>query len=389
MDGGVWRSPVAHTPGGRGVAGSNPATPTILFYSPLSDLPRRHGGNPRYDSCMTETRSRSIENWLIFMILLVAAMIVVGGATRLTNSGLSITEWAPIRGALPPLSTEAWLAEFEKYKQIPEFEAEHPDMDLAGFKFIYFWEWSHRQLGRFIGLAFLLPYLWFFAKGKLTQGHRWKFFVVACLIGLQGGIGWWMVYSGLQGDRVDVSQYRLAIHLGMAFIILGVLYWLYKNQRAEWEIAKYQYGRGRTVLLAGLVFLQIIGGAFMAGTHSGRTYNEWPLMDGDFIPQGYAVQSPIWRNIFENPAAIQFNHRTLAYIVLAVALWVWVSFRKNKTIRPAMMVFGGLLLWQVLLGIWTLLSVAPLNLSLLHQFSSILVFLAVMGVVWRSRSTVK
>ena len=323
------------------------------------------------------------------MIILVAAMIVVGGATRLTNSGLSITEWAPIRGMLPPLSTEAWLAEFEKYKLIPEFEAEHPDMDLAGFKFIYFWEWSHRQLGRFIGLAFVLPYLWFLSRKKLAQGHRWKFFSVACLIGLQGAIGWWMVHSGLQEGMVNVSQYRLATHLGMAFIILGVLYWLYKHQCANWDVAKYQYGRGRTVLLAALVYLQVIGGAFMAGTHSGLTYNEWPMMDGDFIPQGYGVQSPVWRNIFENPAAIQFNHRTLAYILLGVALWVGISFRRRKSVQRAMVVFGGLLLWQVGLGIWTLLSIAPLNLSLLHQFSSIFVFLAAIGVVWHSRYTVK
>ena len=338
---------------------------------------------------MTETRSRSVELWLIFMIVLVAAMIVVGGATRLTNSGLSITEWAPIRGALPPLSAEAWVAEFEKYKLIPEFEAEHPDMDLAGFKFIYFWEWGHRQLGRFIGLAFTLPFFWFLVRGKLTIGHRWKFFSVAILIGLQGVVGWWMVYSGLQEGMVNVSQYRLATHLGVAFIILGVLYWLFKRQRAGWDRARYQHGRGRALLLAGLVYLQIIGGAFMAGTHSGRTYNEWPLMDGDFFPEGYAVQSPFWRNIFENPAAIQFNHRTLAYAVLVVALWLGWSLRRSKSVKPAMVVFGGLLVWQVCLGIWTLLSAAPLNLSLLHQFTSIFVFLAAIGVVWRSRYTVK
>ncbi len=323
------------------------------------------------------------------MMALVATMIVVGGTTRLTNSGLSITEWAPIRGALPPLSTEAWFAEFEKYKLIPEFEAEHPDMDLAGFKFIYFWEWGHRQLGRFIGLAYTLPLFFFLARGRFAKGNRRKFFGIALLIGLQGAIGWWMVHSGLQEGMVNVSQYRLATHLGVAFIILGVLFWLYKRQRSGWDTAPALFGRGRTLVLAGLVYTQIIGGAFMAGTHSGHTYNEWPLMDGDFVPQGYAIQSPLWRNIFENPAAIQFNHRTLAYILLGVALWVGWSLRKDTRIRPALGVFFGLLIWQVGLGVWTLLSVAPLNLSLLHQFSSILVFLAAMGVVWRSRYTVK
>jgi len=352
-------------------------------------MPRRLSQSLRYIWPMINSRQKSVEIWLLFMILLVMAMIVVGGATRLTNSGLSITEWAPIRGALPPLSTEAWLVEFEKYKRIPEFEAEHPDMDLAGFKFIYFWEWGHRQLGRFIGLAYTLPLFWFLFRGKLTRGHRWKFFAVALLIGLQGAIGWWMVHSGLQEGMVNVSQYRLATHLGVAFIILAVLYWLFKRQSSNWERAIYQIGRGRCLLLAGLVYVQIIGGAFMAGTHSGRAYNEWPLMDGDFIPQGYAVQSPFWRNLFENPAAIQFNHRTLAYVLLAVAIWVAWSFRNTQKIRGSILILSLLLLWQVGLGIWTLLSIAPLNLSLLHQFSSILVFLASIAVVWRSRNAVK
>jgi len=323
------------------------------------------------------------------MIFLVAAIVVVGGATRLTNSGLSITEWAPIRGMLPPLSSEAWLSEFEKYKRIPEFAAEHPDMDLAGFKFIYFWEWGHRQLGRLIGFVFVVPCLWFLARGKLPIGHRWKFFSVALLIGLQGGVGWWMVHSGLQEGRVDVSQYRLATHLGMAFIILGALYWLYKRQSSVWDEAAFQHGRGSTILLAGLVYLQIIAGAFMAGTHSGKAYNEWPLMDGSFVPDGYAAQTPFWRNLFENTAAIQFNHRTLAYVLLIVTIWVSYKFRKSKSVHPATVVFILALIWQVGLGIWTLLSAAPLNLSLLHQFSSIIVFLAAMGVVWRSRYTVK
>lgn len=337
---------------------------------------------------MISYRTKSVEYWLLLMIILVGAIIVVGGVTRLTNSGLSITEWAPIRGILPPLSSEAWLAEFEKYKLISEFEAEHPDMDLAGFKFIYFWEWSHRQLGRLIGLVFVLPFFWFLSRGKLAVGHRWKFFGVAVLIGLQGAIGWWMVHSGLQEGMVNVSQYRLATHLGMAFIILGVLYWLFKRQTTGWDRANFQHGRGRTKLLAGLVYVQIIAGAFMAGTHAGRAYNEWPLMDGDFVPAGYGAQVPFWRNLFENTSAIQFNHRTLAYVLAIVAIWVAVSFRRSKSVHPAMVVFGGLLTWQIGLGVWTLLAIAPLNLSLLHQFSSIFVFIASLGVVWRSRYTV-
>ena len=172
--------------------------------------------------------SRAISWWLLITLIMVAAMIVLGGATRLTNSGLSITEWKPITGALPPLSHEAWLNEFEKYKQIPEFEAEHPDMTLAGFEFIYFMEWSHRQLGRFIGLVYTLPFIYFLLRGKL-KGQVLKYFAIVLLIGLQGAIGWWMVHSGLSNERVDVSQYRLAVHLGAAFIILGLLFWFWRD----------------------------------------------------------------------------------------------------------------------------------------------------------------
>jgi len=276
---------------------------------------------------MTRGRIKSVEYWLAFMVLLIASMIVIGGATRLTNSGLSITEWAPIRGVLPPLSHEAWLAEFEKYKLIPEFEAEHPDMDLAGFKFIYFWEW--------------------------------------------------------------VSQYRLATHLGMAFVILAAIFWLWERARSGWLPMENTFALKRSSLLAGLIYLQIIAGAFMAGTHSGRSYNEWPLMDGDFIPEGYGVMSPFVRNMFENSAAIQFNHRVLAYLILGFALWVVWSVRRQPLMRRSALVLLVILLWQVGLGIWTLLMVAPLNLSLLHQFSSILLFLAALNLVWRSRNTVK
>ncbi len=330
---------------------------------------------------------KAVTLWLLSMMGLVALMIVIGGATRLTNSGLSITEWAPIRGALPPLSDAAWLSEFEKYKQIPEFSAEHPDMELGGFKFIYFWEWSHRQLGRIIGLAYALPFFIFLFRGKLPKGHSLKYFAIMGLIGLQGAIGWWMVHSGLQEGMVDVSQYRLATHLGLAFIILGACYWLMK--RTQQNFAPQDAGRNftkRTAILAALIYLQIIAGAFVAGTKSGKTYNEWPLMDGDIIPAGYLIQNPAWRNIFENAAAIQFNHRTLAYIILALAIWIFISAKSRAPhLRGITGGVLGIIVWQVVLGIWTLLAVAPLTLSLLHQFSSILVFISAMGMAWIAR----
>ncbi len=321
--------------------------------------------------------------WLGFMVLLVIAMIVIGGATRLTNSGLSITEWMPIRGALPPLSEEAWIAEFEKYKQIPEFEAEHPGMDLNGFRFIYFWEWAHRQLGRIIGLAFAIPLLILTISRRIPGGRGLTFFAVLLLIGIQGAIGWWMVHSGLQDGMVAVSQYRLATHLGMAFIILGFLLWLFFESLREW---RRETGRGEGWLppiFLLLVYVQIIAGAFVAGTNSGKTYNSWPLMDGRFIPSGYWFQSPWWRNLFENAAAIQFNHRMLAYALLGLFVALAFTYRRNAMLRTPIIFLALLLCWQIGLGIWTLLAVAPLNLALLHQFSSVLVFISTMWLVSR------
>ena len=328
--------------------------------------------------------SRAISLWLLVTLIMVMAMIVLGGATRLTNSGLSITEWKPITGALPPLSHEAWLAEFEKYKQIPEFEAEHPDMTLVGFEFIYFMEWSHRQLGRFIGLIYTIPFFLFLLKGRL-KGQALKYFSIVLLIGVQGAIGWWMVYSGLSDDRVDVSQYRLATHLGVAFIILGLLFWFWRDSVEGYVDISPSKLTKKTKVLAGLIYLQIIAGAFVAGTHSGKTYNTWPLIDGGFVPSGYFVQSPMWRNIFENSAAIQFNHRLLAYIIVAAVIWVALSAKQVKALKRPLLTLTLLVVWQIILGIWTLLSIAPLNLSLLHQFSSILVFLAALWL-WRDAS---
>ncbi|WP_298912735.1 COX15/CtaA family protein [uncultured Algimonas sp.] len=323
--------------------------------------------------------------WLGFMIALVVAMIVIGGATRLTNSGLSITEWAPISGALPPLSQEAWIAEFERYKQIPEFEAEHPGMDLNGFRFIYFWEWAHRQLGRIIGMAFAVPFLILLVSKRLPRGRGLHLFAVLLLIGLQGAIGWWMVYSGLQDGMVSVSQYRLATHLGMAFVILGLLIWLFMDGRRGWRPVVGRRAGWLAPLFLGLVFLQIIAGAFVAGTGSGKTFNSWPLMDGRLIPSGYWFQQPVWRNLFENAAAIQFNHRMLAYLLLGVFAVLAFRLLRKPSMQLPVIVLGALLIWQVALGIWTLLAVAPLNLSLLHQFSSILVFIASVWMLYRRK----
>ena len=322
--------------------------------------------------------SHSVTLWLLFMVLLVAGMIILGGATRLTNAGLSITEWRPVSGALPPLSAEAWESEFDKYKLIPEFLAENPDMDMKGFKFIYFMEWSHRQLGRLIGLAYLIPMLLFMMSGRIAKGRRGRFIAILLLIGVQGAIGWWMVASGLINDRVDVSQYRLATHLGVAFVILGLLYWTWRDQAREWRDSDPSaFFQKRTAVLAFLVFIQIVAGAFVAGTHAGYAYNTWPLMDGGLVPGGYFAMSPAWVNMFENTAAIQFNHRILAYIVLAVAIWVWASVRKRAE-KPLLRATNWLLasiIFQVLLGIVALLKVAEMPYALGHQAGAIVVFI--------------
>ena len=337
-------------------------------------------GSPRH--------SHSVTLWLFIMILLVATIILVGGATRLTNSGLSITEWRPVSGALPPMSADAWASEFDKYKLIEEFNAENPDMDLKGFKFIYFMEWGHRQLGRIIGLAYFIPLVLFMATGRIRKDRRLQFVSILLLIGLQGFIGWWMVRSGFMHGRVDVSQYRLATHLGVAFVILGALYWTWRSQASEWSSADVlpPY-RKRTALLAFLVFIQIVAGAFVAGTHAGYAYNTWPLMDGGLLPNGYLAMSPGWVNMFENTASIQFNHRMLAYLVFAVSIWVWLSVRKRgeKPLRRASTLLFISVLFQVILGIVALLKVAELPYALAHQAGAIVVFIFALSTMRAAR----
>lgn len=330
--------------------------------------------------------SRAVSFWLFIMIIMVISMILLGGATRLTNSGLSITEWRPVSGALPPLSDADWASEFGKYQQIPEFAAEHPDMDLAGFKFIYFMEWSHRQLGRLIGLVYFLPLVWFLWRGKIPGGTRLRFIAILLMIGVQGAIGWWMVASGLVHGRVDVSQYRLAVHLGVAFMILALLLWAWLDNRQNWP--EKQFGaklRKRTTVLFLLIFLQVLAGALVAGTHAGLTYNTWPMMDGGLVPGGYLAQTPAWINMFENVASIQFNHRMLGYVVFLMAMWVWGSAvsKRELVVRRAAGWLLLAILAQIILGIITLLQVVPFKLALAHQAGAILVFLL---AAWTVRS---
>ncbi|HHI71713.1 MAG TPA: heme A synthase, partial [Rhodobacteraceae bacterium] len=272
---------------------------------------------------------RAIRGWLMLVFALVALMVLVGGATRLTDSGLSITEWKPVTGAIPPMNDADWASEFAKYQQIPEFRLQNKNMTLAEFKSIYWWEWGHRQLGRFIGVVWAIGFLFFWLTKKIPAGWTNRLLGLGVLGGLQGAIGWWMVSSGLTGRMVDVASYRLAIHLGLAFIILGLSAWyIFLLSRSEAEIMQARRGREGKLFsmstgLLHLAFLQILLGALVAGIDAGRGYIDWPLMGGQVIPDEIFDYEPWWSNFFENPALVQFIHRLVGYLVLAFGIVVW------------------------------------------------------------------
>jgi len=328
--------------------------------------------------------ARRIALWLLFMCVIVAAMVIVGGATRLTDSGLSITEWRPVTGALPPMSEAQWMSEFEKYKTIPEYSQVNYGMSLDQFKTIYWWEWGHRLLGRVIGIAFLFPLIFFVVTKQLRRPLAIKLFGLFLLGGMQGALGWWMVSSGL-ADRIDVSQYRLAAHLGLAVALFVLMFWLALDLWPSIRIkAPPQLSIG-ALALAGGVFMQIILGAFVAGLRAGRTFNTWPLMDGKFFPDGYFAGSPGVNDLFETIAAVQFNHRIGAYLVAVGAVWFYLAARKTALESRARLVLAAVGL-QVVLGIWTLLAVTPIALGLLHQAGALGVLCAALYAVHGAQS---
>ncbi len=323
---------------------------------------------------------RAVAIWLWCLAALVFVMVVVGGVTRLTESGLSITQWKPVTGVIPPLSEADWLAEFESYKQIPQYSAIFPGMDLAGFKFIYFWEWLHRLLGRLIGVATVLPLAYFWLKGSLPAGFKPKLLGVLALGALQGAVGWWMVKSGLT-DRIEVAQERLAIHLVLAAVTFAALVWLAAAAaRRKPELQ----GRGVPVLewlALGTVLvlvLQIGLGALVAGLRAGRAYNTWPLIDGAFIPplDDLSMLAPLWRNFVDNVLTVQFQHRMAAYALLALAVLqvpvAAIVAGRSRAFRRSL-VLAGLVAVQVAIGIVTLLLAVPLWAGLLHQAVAMMV----------------
>jgi cytochrome c oxidase assembly protein subunit 15 len=324
-----------------------------------------------------ERRQRAIRLWLYAVAALIFAMVLVGGATRLTESGLSITEWKPVTGTLPPLGEPAWQAEFDKYKTIPQFSHLNSGMTLAEFKTIFWWEWAHRLMGRLIGAAFLLPFLWFLAKGWVGQGLRWRLWTIFGLGALQGAVGWWMVASGL-AERVEVSQYRLATHLILACLIFAAVLWTAEGIGGRAKADVPPRIRTSAIALLVLVLVQIYLGALVAGLRAGLIYNTWPLIDGSFIPDAAQLGhgTPLWRNVFENALTVQFDHRMTAYTLWVLALIHVIDVARTLRGGPVLthaLALAAAITIQAALGILTLLHQAPIALALLHQAMAILV----------------
>ena len=330
----------------------------------------------------------AIRVWLMILFALVFLMIAVGGLTRLTDSGLSITEWRPITGALPPLNAADWESEFAKYRAIDEFRIQNQWMELDDFKVIYWWEWGHRQLGRVIGLVWACGFGWFAVRRQIPAGWTPKLLFLGALGGAQGAIGWWMVASGVtQGESTtDVASYRLATHLGLAFVILGFITWyvlqlgrsardLMQARRAK---EKKQWGMATGLLH--FSFLQIIIGALVAGIDAGRSYTDWPLMGGQVFPASAFVLEPVWRNFFESPGLVQFIHRVTGYLLAIFAVVAWLRGRKSAhaATRFAFNAVIAAVALQIVIGIATVLYGAPVHIALVHQLMAVVLWVLIL-----------
>ena len=334
---------------------------------------------------------RSIAVWLLACCVLVFAMVVVGGVTRLTNSGLSIVEWQPIIGTLPPLSQSDWEVVFEKYHQTPQYKKVNQGMSLDEFKGIFWWEYFHRLLGRGIGLAFFIPFVYFVARKGIDRPLGLKLAGIFLLGGLQGAMGWYMVKSGLV-DNPHVSQYRLTAHLGLAFIIYAAMLWvalgllfpkgsLHGDERLQ---NLRRFSRGLTTL----IFIMILSGGFVAGIRAGLAYNTFPLMNGQFIPTDIFILEPWYRNFFDNMATVQFDHRMIAWMLAFLVPLFWFRSRQlplPPSTRLACNLLLIMLAVQISLGIATLLLVVPLHLAAAHQGGAVLLFTAALWVSHRLR----
>ncbi len=346
----------------------------------MEDLITFPQATPVVSSRPTHENALAVRNWLWAVAALVFLMVFIGGATRLTESGLSITQWKPVTGVIPPLTQKEWLEAFEDYKKIPQYKELFPDMDLSGFQVIYAWEWVHRLLGRLVGVVFAGGFAWFSVKKQIPPRLTPKLLAIFGLGALQGGVGWWMVSSGLSG-RVEVAQERLAIHLLMAALIFSLCLWT-ASGLGKRGFSHIERGRARlrvtSAVILGLVFVQLGAGALVAGLRAGLVDNTWPLMDGALVPPAGVLWnlSPWWVNVLDNPITAQFTHRAIAYVIFALALVHVLDAALNttgKVRRGAFLVFGHVLM-QLVLGIATLLLVegawigAPhILLALAHQ----------------------
>lgn len=326
-------------------------------------------------------RSNSVINyWLYTILFLCLSIVIVGGATRLTGSGLSITQWQPIHGAIPPLGTAQWQQEFAKYQQIAQYQLLHQNMSLAEFQHLYWWEWAHRILARLIGFIALLPLIFYIfassAKKRIYRDYLAYFLTVPILIGLQGLIGWWMVYSGLAGSSLtSVSQYRLAIHMITACSIIALLSYMAGRLIDYSEKAANSAMQIMALMLILLILLQIYFGALVAGLHGGLSFNSWPLMDGQIIPKFMFILQPSWRNYFENIALTQFIHRSCAYLIFLLALSNFLyarAYAANSTHYFRSLILFSMVCLQIIFGITTLLLFVPIFWALLHQIFAML-----------------
>ncbi len=325
----------------------------------------------------------AIRLWLVSLLVILVLTVLAGGVTRLFDAGLSITEWRPVTGILPPLGDAAWSAEFTKYQQIPEFALQNSRMTLAEFRTIYWLEWGHRQAARTLGLVWFLGFLWFLLRRKLRPGWTTRLLWLGVLGGLQGVIGWWMVSSGLTGSAVDVSSWRLAVHLGLAVFVAGLIHWYILLLGRE-SRDLFQARRSREhglALLAGIMlsglFVQILLGAIVSGIDAGSAFPSWPLMNGQLLPADSLALDPLAANFLQNPALVQFNHRLVAYLIVLFLPILWWRARQspNVSTHHAAGWVAGLVLGQAVLGIVTAVMAASFEPAILHQLGAVIVFL--------------
>ena len=328
-------------------------------------------------SAQQAPHGRAVRWWLLSIAALIAVMVLVGGATRLTESGLSIVEWKPVTGTLPPLDQEQWTAAFDAYKTIPQYRELNAGMSLDQFKTIFWWEWSHRLLGRVIGAVYLLPFLYFLWRGALSAELKRRLWLIFALGALQGGVGWWMVASGLT-QRTEVSQYRLATHLMLALIIFASIIWTLRRMTGRPQPIVSGRLKISAVALLVLTFVQLYFGALVAGLRAGRVYNTWPEIDGALIPSAARLwfETPWWRNLFDNPLTVQFEHRMTAYALLILALVHAIDATRSRAgaavTSGAWSLLAAIML-QAALGILTLLHQVPIDLALAHQATAMVV----------------